>query len=53
MIYFSNMEITSAVILPLILFHKVVDNELEIAPELHMGGFRDGGWQFLTFGRCH
>ena len=19
----------------------------------HMGGFRDGGWQFLTFGRCH
>jgi hypothetical protein len=18
-----------------------------------MGGFRDGGWQFLTFGRCH
>jgi hypothetical protein len=21
-------------------------------PELHMGGFRDGGWQFLTFGRC-
>jgi hypothetical protein len=19
-------------------------------PELHMGGFRDGGWQFLTFG---
>jgi hypothetical protein len=22
-------------------------------PELHMGGFRGGGWQFLTFGRCH
>jgi hypothetical protein len=22
-------------------------------PELHMGSFRDGGWQFLTFGRCH
>jgi hypothetical protein len=22
-------------------------------PEFHMGGFRDGGWQFLTFGRCH
>jgi len=22
-------------------------------PELHMGGFSDGGWQFLTFGRCH
>jgi hypothetical protein len=22
-------------------------------PELHMGGFRDVGWQFLTFGRCH
>ena len=22
-------------------------------PELHMGGFRDGGWQFLTFERCH
>jgi hypothetical protein len=21
--------------------------------KLHMGGFRDGGWQFLTFGRCH
>jgi hypothetical protein len=22
-------------------------------PELHMGGFRDGGWQFLAFRRCH
>ena len=22
-------------------------------PELHEGGFRDGGWQCLTFGRCH
>ena len=21
--------------------------------ELHMCGFRDGGWQFLTFERCH
>ena len=21
--------------------------------ELHMGGFRNGGWQILTFGRCH
>ena len=22
-------------------------------PKLHMGGVRDGGWHFLTFGRCH
>jgi len=27
--------------------------DLDTISSSDMGGFRDGGWQFLTFGRCH